>query len=512
MEIIADPKPQSGKFICIEHKGERIEFYLTFFKVSNVGPLFLDLNNYWKYRAESGGARESLDRLFDLYKQARKIVSPFTMGGGAKELRPIVAEILEFHSHEAVSLWMNNWSNICHPHLDNENSKQYRREQTYNSEEYRDLVAMSILLKAIVPIWGEYVTREQGVVNDVSSTKMMRLLEGTNLMSSPAYQRFVVFINALTETVQVTPNAVFAGIPSTQLSKWVINRVMVDKVALITPTHERDPDERNPINLVANIHRYVRQIVDQLNMPKKNAIVDKADPQNSGKSEEDNTSIAEGYTISEDLPEVTKIYYDYFSKDMRTLALQAKERIDLDLCKELVNTNMRRRSFAPTEWQFKTVSLLMAHVVGSRSILYTNRVGAMNILSIAQVMAFELGAPNIAALIGGDVVHRLENSAASSQIKEQQTRVLDDLYTIRRKFKRAKQGGQPQAKNPGILAAETLAEHYGRCTWAVHVPKAIESELTLQTLATQKGFVVPAQFRQELAELIIRIRTLNEVN
>lgn len=490
----------------VSHNGKLLEFTFTFYgKLKEGTRTFRDINNYfaWFDEVNPRGSQQ----VFEIFEKIHGVMGIFFPTEEThSKIHGLVRDLAQLITLDSVKLWSQFDKNIVNPEISEEKGEKYNPEQTYNRREYDDLVNETIVLKPMVLIWGSYGAREKKLPTGAVEEKFLSLLQATQIEESEPYKRFKVFVDTVTAG-KLTLAGVLDGFSSTSLPRRAFACAIVNKLAIIDLTWESDLDGpgNQIVSIVANTHRYLNTVIDSIN---------KGDVQTSAKlfkdragGEEDNTSIAENYTVKEDIAEVSKIFFDFFSKSAYFMAKRAKPDIDLGFVNRLVRHNTGRSKFTPTEVQYKFASIIMAKVIGVRSLPYTNRRGALNSFSIAQLIAFELGFPNVAALLGASLFldqDRMEiernTKVLKCQIRNQQIEALNLYYPYKKKVK----GSRSPYKNPAEIAIENLAGRFAKYVWDVSVPEEIHKAMTLETHSSG-GWCVRDDLRTELADFIIAI-------
>lgn len=490
----------------VSHNGKHLEFTFTFYgKLKEGTRTFRDINNYFAW-FEEVNPRGALS-IFGIFEKIHKAMGIFFPTEEThSKIHGLVRELTQIITLDSVRLWSRFDKNIVNPVISEEKGSNYNPEQTYDRREYDDLVNMTIALKPLVLIWGSYGAREKKLPTGAVEEKFLSLLRGTEIEESEPYKRHKVFVDTVTSG-KLTLAGTLDGFSTTTLPRKCFACAIVNKLSIIDLTWESDLESPGSqvVSIVANTHRYLNTVIDTINKGEVPTSAKIFKDKQSG--EEDNTSIAENYTVKEDIAEVSKIFFDYFAKSYKFMATRAKTDINVDFCSELVRHNLGRAKFIPTTVQYNLASVIMAKVIGVRSLPYTNRRGAINCFSVAQLVAFELGFPNIAALLGASLfldqnnkeVER-NNKVLKCQIRNQQIEALNQFYQYKKKVK----GSRSPYKNPAELAIEALAVRFARYVWDVSVPEEIHKAMTLEPHSSG-GWCVRDDLRTELADFIIAI-------
>lgn len=504
--VVKDNHEDVWESAIVSHNGKNLEFEFTFYgKLKEGTRTFRDFNNWltWFGKVNPKGA----DHLFDIFKNIHNTLGIFFPTDEThSKVHGYVRELLNMVTLESMQLWFQFDENIINPEIAEEKGSNYNPEQTYDRREYDDLVSQTIILKPLVLIWGAYGAREKRLPVGAVEERFLSLLRGTQLEESEPYKRFKVFVDTVTAG-KLSLAGILDGISTTTLPKKCFACAIVNKLAIIDLTWESDIEGvgNQVVSIVANTHRYLNGVIDTINSGKVQTSAKIFKDKQSG--EEDNTSIAENYTVKEDVAEVSKIFFDYFAKNTKFMARRAKADSDLSAINELATHNLKRAQFIPTEVQYKLVSFVMAQVIGARSLPYTGRQGSIRIITIAQQVAFELGFPNIAAVMGASLFldqdkQEIERNhkVLKQQVRREQSELLNSYYPYKKKIK----GSRVPYKNPAEIAIEILAGKLAKYVWDISVPERIHKAMSLEPHSSG-GWCVRDDLRSELADFVIAV-------
>lgn len=501
---ITNSKDTDWQVIRLSHgKNEPLDFTMQLYgKVKDAEYVFRDFNNFIAYFEKVN--RDGADELFSLFKQISEANGIFGFSKNSQEtVKAAVRRMYQILTPNAVLMWLSNFDDkIELPIVPIDKSNDYSPDQTYNLQEYKELLALSILIKPMILVWGDFGVKSKTLPAAAIEEQCLSFLKGTVIEETDAFSRHRVFVEALTED-QITTAGVLEGISSSSLPRKTFACAVVNKLCQIRSSHKGEDVGNQVINIVANMHRYVKSIIASLNKTGTNTVTKTFKEKGT---DEDNTSNAECYNIREDIPEVTKAFFDSYAKDLTKLAISAKHDINKSNVLELAKYN-HRTNITPVEVQYKMVGIILADQIGVRSIQHTIRDSALNAFAVAQEILFEMGHPNLAALLTATIMRddernlmRPTQKILKEQIKSAQLELLNEFYPYRLKSK----GSRIPYKNPAVIAIEEIANRFAAYVWELHLPDKFLPEVTL-TRHLSGGYVVRDNFRYELGEFIIKI-------
>ena len=503
------------KAVIIEHGSEQIVYNLGYYskiRAGDINDTFRDINNYWEWREKMGD--DETREVFALYKEAAESLNgTINQTYRFREVRDVVKKLMALHPVDLMCHWVKTHSDIRFPDtLATTLNDGHRVEQTYLEPEYHDLTALSVVLKVMLPIWGEYLGMRNAITDTFPEKRALGLVEQTILAESNAYQRLEEFVSATLEHKGIISgtSTLLQGIGTLDMPDWMFSQCIVDRLTQIRLSH-KDDDQEKTGNVIANLFNYIDSRVKAVEERQGFRVRDK-EIDRGGKNEEDNTSTAENHTLRANVSEVTEAIFDFFTEDDQSNALAIKPDIDLELVKRQINMNMARKTFNPKEFQMRMAGLVTKPVVTPRSYGYINREGTIKLMSIAQVVCHEWGFSTLAELIGANEARRRDPSLGDNkfgrvQTKDYQNSALEKLLPYRRTVKVNKQTNRTVVKNPAHIAIEAImAACSGHC-WTPMVVDEIHEESEMIRVE-DSCYIVPYNLRQVLADFYIKLNSL----
>lgn len=305
--------------ITTEHKGVELVWGIKTFRTLNVTPnLITDINKYW-----AGLPTESQDAIFDIYT---KIHATFETVENIrvmdKYLHSLIRQLFEYHKFEDIMAYYKTKSEIKLPVLkDNYASDRDVPELTYLRNEYYGLIGLCIVMKIMVPIWGEYINF---IANDVGTNfkeyRAARLLRGTNVTESEGYKRLSVYINAHWEgnTEKQMSAAILAGLDENQVPSWLLGNALVRRIATAELMQRSDPMPANTI--ITDVYNFIDSLSNTMDKHFGGRINEKS--LDASGNDEDNTSVIENYKIKQELSEGVITMHDVYLVDYPEVILK----------------------------------------------------------------------------------------------------------------------------------------------------------------------------------------------
>ena len=142
---------------------ETLEWNIKLFdKVSYSGAfdIFEQINGYWARLPQA-----NQDKIFVIYKRIREVFDQFyDTNELTMALYTLVRDLYEEHDLVAIRHWIDFYSNLSVPSsveekFSGEQDSSKTRERTYLKEDYMWLVTLSVAIRVMIPIWGEFISR-----------------------------------------------------------------------------------------------------------------------------------------------------------------------------------------------------------------------------------------------------------------------------------------------------------------------------------------------------------------
>lgn len=267
MKISADISSiiSSERTVIVEH-GEgsdrrSVTFGITMYKSNNFAndnEIFRAINEYWASLPEADQAD-----IYGIYEEVREL---FDSAAGTimlkSELTALVTKLMKFHQTKNVIAWIKRFSDMKVPSKGKgeifhvyryDPDKDTTEDRTYIYEDYIGLMAISTILRVMIPIWSMYNKSAKDSSGKV--TKEMQsflLLQDSELYDSAPMQRLDRYIRANFKKESYTGNHTLEFICSDDMPVYLKSLVCVRKLCM-GELYMEDP----PQNLPALIYTFI---------------------------------------------------------------------------------------------------------------------------------------------------------------------------------------------------------------------------------------------------------------
>lgn len=524
MQLLDESTDLGGqRCIVTEHNGE--ELYWNIVSLPKPKEMRLVVGQLNGFLATMSASRQSL--IWDKYKEIHQLLCEVADNIRLnKLLKDKVAELYEMLPYEEAVQYTNMKSDVKLPHdLKDEYSHDAPKGAlTYLRPEYTKLVALTLLLRAMFPIWGEYMSRVKDVVgSDFKEFDAATLINKSNLINTPAYSRLEEYINAYVNSSGDLPlSPILGGLGSSQSADWLLRMTLIRRLCVVEL--KTRSDDGDGTNIVSNIWNYIKNKLETVDKTFAGVIRDKV-PESGGGTEEDNTSQMELYKIKEPVAEATIVSFSIYASHPVRMAKAIDPTIDGHLVKECHRQLLARGNFSPTQAQLTVMQYCISLVMPARSGPYMDYEAVVSALSVTQALCWHWGLYDIAILataVPNNHHGKVLVGVNRTKLTKDQLEALVNLYPHYQVTKGKRDSRPPihstsanaraeiikhnLTHNVAIKAIERLSDMFGSCSWNIKAPEALLALSSMQK--GDDGWLIPMTIRNQLADLIFSINEL----
>ncbi|WP_233875078.1 hypothetical protein [Paraburkholderia adhaesiva] len=499
--------------IALEHDGKTIEWNITEFKniVKNLDyDVFEQINQYW---ARMPSAKQ--DEAYRVYDEIRDVFREcYETHTLIRRLQGLVVALCELHPLEDIRHWISFASNLRCPDDVKDEFVEYvmpgTRSGTYLRDEYEWLVALSIALRVIFPVWGEFIARIRAEVpTGWKEFYAWQLLSPTALGQSSAMERLQGYVKywsragAGRHDVEKSAH-VFKGISTEDYPTLLMALVLVRK---LTVADVRGLDTSS--NLVSCVFTFIRHKTRPGSEGGFNAIIkEKKETETYGQDIENQQSRLEACKEKMPIADGKIAPIRYYARDMRHIARQIAPdmppeylEMSFDSVKALEHIRERKVQMVLTMYVLQYRKQLQA-----RALFHLPRASLLQAIAVAQAVYWHRGYRELAALVSAlpvsdaDVVY-LGSLEARSKIPVTMISELERLFPFRRIPGGKQKSGRVQTSAEDAI--DRVVSQLGETGWRLTLPSEWVAELTRNP--RERHYAVPGNIRIQLAQLTIAL-------
>lgn len=467
IEIQKVPVPK----LAVVHDGEPLYFITkTWNNVlkQDTQNVFGYINSFWEKQTDAWQSE-----VFELYRQAHDIIPGVDdIDDMTKQLASVCVKIIDMHCPSAMHTHIRTLPDEHKPYIDatchNAANSQYPPEQTYDVEDYLQLVELSTILKSMTPVWGTF---NAAVSPSIYESKMkelyaFELIAKSAIMESRAMRKVWDFANAwIANAARQSLAAITMGLPSEKLPEYFTALICVRRL----PVHTfRIIDGAKEPNATISTQNALQQMYNFTDSEKATVLKGPKVKETPANAEDDKDSILEQQRIAEEVArdriETAAVYvenYKQFTKDA------IADCTDEDI--QRVETYMAQMNsyerFTLSDFHLPFIGATVYDCVSYKFLTTFKHDTVVPMVAVAAAKMHSLGFPDLATLmvaerkdidlddvtIGGIPMHPL--------VRE--TRVaLDEMY----KYSPRKRGVK-LTLNPGIEFIQETVKIINRHVW-----------------------------------------------
>ncbi len=461
------------------------------------------INGYWAYIPLA-----NQDKIFDIYKRIRfEFDNVWDTSTLTKTLYGLIAELYQYHELKDIHHWKIFHTNIVIPDsipltFEEAQETTKTRERTYCKEDYSWLVSMSIALRAMIPIWGEFILRTKKETGTVfKEYYAFKLLAQSSVAKSEPMERLRSYVEHTIPGEKDKSSAVFDGLSTEDYPQWVLGLILVRRMTI------GDIRGINPNStLVTFIYKYIGQKVKSHDNSFIGIVKDKL-VEGQGQDGENNLSRLEGYKVKQDIPDGDIVLIEHYSENHVRAVKRICPDIDLallDKAMESVQALQYQQIWVP---QMDLMRWIMKPVISPRGIINLNKLDTVRMMGVALAVLWHCEHYELAALMTAveesnkDEMHL--DTESRTRIPKDQVEIIEGLYPYPRKPV-GKQKVQKRV-SPAIEAIDEMARLFSEHSWRLTLPS--EWMALIPSCNGNRRYGVPHNVKGLLATLTIQLAT-----
>lgn len=508
-------------FLAISHRGVDLKWRIPSKELDFPFDIFEQINGYWAQCHP-----KTQDEIFEIYAKIYDVFQTiWDINVRVAALRPLVADLMDFHPQEDIFMWAWSRANIVvpasiHRTFDKNGTMAGTLERTYLDEDYRQLVALSISLRVMFPIWRQFTAdtrRESG--NIFKEYQAYQLLALSEVAQCKAMNRLMVFIRHTIPKDRHNDAAILVGISSEDIPNWVLSVTVVTRLCCGDVRGiNQNPDANTQITtLPAYLYNFILQKLRGIETS-----VGNVSPKNSGTYAGDgdsNLSKLEGFKIKqptsigniETISAYLEIQMDRVlsgeplgprsltsrlstSPDFPRMVVEAYQSVQ-----ELDAVRLTREQVAIAGWVLK-------QFIPVRSIPSLQKQDLLKMIAFAVAYLWEKNHFYLAAFASGIAIDTNDDNVG--MIADRKDAIdKEELVSLMRRYIFTKRTGSraktAKSINPVITAIETMTQSLSKYQWRITLPEHWISKAGWNPRS--KVIKIPTDIRTRLALVLIDV-------
>lgn len=498
--------------VVIHHLGETVRFNLKYWEKQNGNTFgkeddditlepFYEINMYWKSLPEAAQAQ-----LFGYYLNIRRLLDEeFDLEMLHRKLSIIFSDIMKHHSYQDIKSFADSRLNIRIPkdfddQFDPGSTNVIgTRERTYIKEDYRDLVILSIALRPLGVVFGEYINKAEKAVSNIwKELNAFYLLLDTWISQSEPMKRLEVYVEAnvaakVDDAESGLSAAIIAGIGTDDYPRWLLALTLMRKVVFADISGREDKS-----NIIQTIYGYIQSKLNNSNTNFKLTIHNKK-LQVDADGEKDKLSYMESYKSKEDVAAGDICIVEHALMHPYELALELEPGIPriiveeaVESAKDLLQRNISDAQITMTQW-------ILSPALPIRVMNYLEKSYVVMAVAITQAILWNRGFKSLAALVSSYPIIRnseeLQMGFDPYPVPRELTEKMNSYYPYSRRLSNRTTKKKPQ---PASIAMLNLFRKLTVCDWYLTLPNNWLSEVS-----NSRRYTAEPDLKIRLTELII---------
>ena len=489
----------------VEHDDQSLMFDLSSYNKNYLIGSYYDtcihINKYWASLSNSKQLK-----IFNCYIAMQKVFDEvYITSQLCLALMPIVKALYEEHDLIEMERWLAFHGNIIVPNTFDEVythsiDKPFSREKTYTRTDYFKLVTLAFALRAMIPVWGQFILMTR---NDVGTGfkeyYAYTLLAQTKINESPAVEKLHDYIENNIKNNKSIDTVITNGVGKEDYPNWILSGLLVKRISVID-IQGTDPHA----NLVVTVHN---DLIAKNNGTSGNSF---GEPIKEKRFEEDGEnenglSRLENYKIKAEQSLGDILDIECFSENYNHVAELLFPDVDYNLlnefiisAKELINERIYPCQITLAQW-------ILAPVIPPRGLVHLSKLHIINLLAVAQTYCWQKGHTRLAGLITA--------TASVNSFSMQQSGIgsmaripTDLLAEFNRLFPYSKVSGKrinTTITNDAVESVNLIASEFNSQDWVLTLP---EDKLEMITgNKTMRRFSCPHDIKIVLSNLAIEL-------
>lgn len=492
-------------------RGQEISWNVSFYEKSAYSgefDIFEQLNAFWATLPE-----DKQVAIFNTYSQIRDVFNRvWTMYDLTKEIQPLIKQLYEIHDLNALRSYVDFRANIIRPRNlmesfdEGSHEMPGTRERTYLVDDYQWLITMTIALRAMHPIWGEFIFRtkeESGT--DFKEMWAAVLLNQSKLNDCIPMEKLRVYIQQSIPT-EKSKASILSGVSSEDFDTWMCGLVLVRRLAI---ADIRGLDQNS--NVITFIYRYIDHKVNSRESGAPGGRVNDKNPDSSNIDSESNLSMLENYKVRQALAAGDIAMIDNYASNYQNVAKRICPDIDLNLVEEFIDAGKEIYDYGIAEVQVNMAQVVLAEEIPPYGQYHFGKPSIITAMATAQAILWHCGYKELAALMSAVPLPNEEGysvnfTGSRSRIPKEMVAKLDELFP----FSKRGSGRRSASRTPnaGQVNVEAFHDNFTEVDWRLTIPGKRIEEITGNR--SNKRFSAPSDLRVQLAELFIAIAESEE--
>lgn len=457
----------------LEHRGDLIYWNMGPFKDLRAElDLVEHINLYWQTMPI-----QTLDRMWQLLKEIHLIISGTDhVMRLISQLQGPVAELLSHYDLGKVHTWVCTRAPLVIPYTlpdqyIHSDDRPGSREKTYTKEDYRWLVSLVVVLRVMVPIWGEFIART-GKETDTVFKEMFaaKILDKADIMHSQPLLKLQEYMHANLKLKTDLQSMIVRGLSTEDYPTWLMGKILVRRVCMgdIRGTSQNS-------HLISYIYKFVEQQSKGASTGSSfSSSADIVQPKafESNHTDETKASRLEGYKIRQATSVGRIVQFEVALERPMQLLRKLEPSITEETYAVLAQAANVMHVNPIKESQVTLAQWTLEPVISPRALTAVSKPHVIAALIITQAVLWARGHHMLAGLCTATELDSMEEYSINPVPST--TRIPNDLKELLKKYwpyqKQSEGRNKTKPPNTAEAAIDALTIQLGRRDWLLNTP------------------------------------------
>lgn len=492
--------------VIVEHADQRLMFSVSSYGRGSFQEgfdVFQYINMYW-----NDLPAEKQNKIFTLYQEIDYV---FTCSHHTNELIDnlvsLIRLLLEEHDMEKVKFWIDMRANVLIPetvkagfeHNIDDNRTQ---DKTYTISEYKRLISLSLVLKTMVPLWGQYVFQcKKDTGTDNKEFEAFRIIQKTKLMDDEVFTKLRTYVRNIAKANLSNPNNILRSISSSDYDYWLMCLVCVRRIS-VADISGRNPDGKN---IITTTYKFIIQKVSATETDFENLVQSKTHDDSSSDGDGSKASALERYRVKTVLPLGDIVAFEVSVSDPYRVADQLAVGMDREMLDRSLLTCQRLLDNDLKEPQINLLRWVMSRVIAPEAISYLPKNIVVNLIAVMEAVLWHHGHRYLSILsscfaVVSDKEMVVSPVDSKMRISKEMLDQLDILYP----YSRFEVKRDARTVSRVVDSIEALAKNLTMHAWC---PTCEHSMLKDVFTNPPRHIPIRPQIKTDIASLVIDLAT-----
>lgn len=476
--------------------------------ILNRDNLFREVNEYLATWSE-----ERQEKLWLIYKDICDNLNDSGINTATltENLTALVAEIYKLATYDSLKLYVHR-ANLQLPEDLSETYQEYGprgrnyRERTYIKSEYRELVALALGLRFMIPIWGMYINLiipTNG--NYYKETEAVGLLEDAGVKEWAPYIRMEEYVSASVDG-EASLSTLMGGLSTEEIPEHLLALALVRKIAVgpLSVNSEKESLARILFNYVTGTHsRLDTRFTGSTGpiQPKRMRL---------NENEDDNSSVWDMLSQTQEITDGDRYTIEIYTENLEVLIERTEPGLSLARVQQCISACSRNEVRILEPFQ-KALMVWVVRTIPPEARELLSKKACLRVIGLVQATLDHWGFPELAILVSAERYSTNHDEAfmpteTRNKITKEQMAILNEQYPYYRQ--ETKRLDPTKRRNEAVKAIDEIVEMMSNVQWKPLAPRNLIEKIPM--LPAMGFMYISGDIKQQLAAMIIHVNNLNK--